>query len=214
MNSLWLLCLVLPFISLHQVLAHPFLSGRKVARMVGEKPKFDVFLSYRVDADGGSTVLKHVEKLYHLLIAKGLTVWWDAKCLLKGEDWEQGFCEGLVNSRTFVPLWSRSAINHPTIAWQNFSHLTIDQPRCDNVFLEHRLAIELQGLGLIEKVFPVLIGDVNPGNTPSFLYYPQEIEITFFMIAKCITFATSSNTTALPYRVVVVCLFGSYWFVQ
>ena len=34
--------------SLARVLAHPFLSGKKVARLVGEKPKYDVFLSYRV----------------------------------------------------------------------------------------------------------------------------------------------------------------------
>ena len=134
--------------------------------MVGEKPKFDVFLSYRVDADGGSTLHKHVEKLYNLLIAKGLTVWWDTKCLKKGEDWEHGFCEGLVSSRAFVPLLSRNAINHPTITWQNFSQLTADS-RCDNVFLEHILAVELQELGLIDKVFPVLIGDVDPGNTPN-----------------------------------------------
>ena len=140
--------------------------------MVGERPLFDVFLSYRVDADGAATLLKHVEKLYELLIAKGLTVWWDAKCLLKGVDWEQGFCEGLVNSRAFVPLWSRNAINHPTIPWQNFSKLTMDQPRCDNVYLEHRLAMELHGLGLIEKVFPVLIGDFDSGDTPFLIYSP------------------------------------------
>ena len=34
--------------TLARVLAHPFLSGKKVARLVGEKPKYDVFLSYRV----------------------------------------------------------------------------------------------------------------------------------------------------------------------
>ena len=49
--------------SLSRVLAHSFLSGKKVARLVGEKPKYDVFLSYRVAADA-----HHVEKLYNLLI--------------------------------------------------------------------------------------------------------------------------------------------------
>ena len=63
-------------------------------------------------------------------------------------DWEQGFCEGLVSSRAFVPLLSRDAINHPDKDWQNFSKLTADSS-CDNVFLEHRLAVELQELGLI-----------------------------------------------------------------
>jgi hypothetical protein len=37
---------------------------------------------------------------------------------------EQGFCSGLVNSRTFVPLLSRGAINHPDQPSSNFSVLT------------------------------------------------------------------------------------------
>ena len=146
--------------SLARVLAHPFLSGKEVARMVGEKPKFDVFLSYRVSADGKDTPNRHVEKLYNLLTAKGLMVYWDFKCLKPGVDWEKGFCEGLVSSKTFVPLLSKDAINHPENDRANFSKLTADS-NCDNVFLEHRLAIELQGLGLIEKVFPVFIGDLD-----------------------------------------------------
>jgi hypothetical protein len=139
--------------SLARVLAHPFLSGQRVARMVGEKPRFDVFLSYRVAADA-----PHVETLYHALTAQGLTVYWDKLCLEPGVDWEQGFCEGLVSAKAFVPLLSRGAINHPDKPWQNFTQLAADS-KCDNVFLEHRLAVELQGLGLIEKIFPVFIGD-------------------------------------------------------
>ena len=141
--------------SLARVLAHPLLSGKKVARLVGEKPKYDVFLSYRVASDA-----HHVEKLYNLLTAQGFKVYWDKFCLLPGVDWEQGFCEGLVSSRAFVPLLSRDAINHPDKAWQNFSKLTPDS-NCDNVFLEHRLAVELQGLGLIDKMFPVFIGNLD-----------------------------------------------------
>ena len=146
--------------SLARVLAHPFLSGKKVVRMVGDKPTYDVFLSYRVASDGADTPLKHVEKLYNLLMAQGFKVYWDKFCLKPGVDWEQGFCEGLVSSRAFVPLLSRDAINHPQKAWQNFSKLSADS-NCDNVFLEHRLAVELQGLGLIEKMFPVFIGDLD-----------------------------------------------------
>ena len=136
--------------SLSRVLAHSFLSGKKMARLVGEKPTYDVFLSYRVAAD-----LLHVEKLYNLLTAQGFKVYWDKFCLLPGVDWEQGFCEGLVSSRAFVPLLSRDDINHPDKAW-----LTSDS-NCDNVFLEHRLAVELHGLGLIEKMFPVFIGNLD-----------------------------------------------------
>ena len=141
--------------SLARVLAHSFLSGKKVARLIGEKPKYDIFLSYRVASDA-----QHVEKLYNLLTTQGFKVYWDKFCLEPGVDWEQGFCEGLVSSRAFVPLLSRDAINHPEKDWQNFSKLTADS-KCDNVFLEHRLAVELQGLGLIEKLFPIFIGDLD-----------------------------------------------------
>ena len=141
--------------SLARVLAHSFVSGKKVARLVGEKPKYDIFLSYRVASD-----TQHVEKLYNLLTAQGFKVYWDKLCLEPGVDWEQGFCEGLVSSRAFVPLLSRDAINHPDKAWQNFSMLTADS-NCDNVFLEHRLAVELQGLGLTEKIFPVFVGNLD-----------------------------------------------------
>ena len=80
--------------------------------------------------------------------------------------WEKGFCAGLMSSRTFVPLLSRDAINHPTIVTQNFSKLNAASAT-DNVFLEHRMAIELYGLGYIEKVFPVFIGQMESGQTSS-----------------------------------------------
>ena len=150
--------------SIARVLGHPFLSGKKVARLVGDKPKYDVFLSYRVATDA-----HHVEKLYKLLTAQGFKVYWDKLCLLPGVNWEQGFCEGLVSSRAFVPLLSRDAINHSEKAWQNFSKLKADS-NCDNVFLEHRLAVELQGLGLIENLFPVFIG-VFDATTSEYSHY-------------------------------------------
>ena len=73
--------------------------------------------------------------------------------------WKEGFCEGLINSRTFVCLLSKGAINHPDKPWQNFSCLTADSSG-DNVLLEHMLALELRKLGLIEKIFPVMIGEL------------------------------------------------------
>jgi len=65
-----------------QVLAHPFLSGKKAARMLGEVAEFDVFISYRVQSD-----YKHEEILYTKLIGTGLKVWWDKKCLKPGVPW-------------------------------------------------------------------------------------------------------------------------------
>lgn len=72
--------------------------------------------------------------------------------------WDEGFCHGLIKSHAFVPLLSRQAINHSEVAHQNFEKLTTDS-RCDNVYLEYRLALELREMGLVEKIFPVMIGD-------------------------------------------------------
>ena len=40
-------------------LAHPWLSARRAARMIGEEAEHDVFLSYRVNSD-----LHHCELIY------------------------------------------------------------------------------------------------------------------------------------------------------
>ena len=126
--------------------AHPFLSGKRAARMVGEEAEYDVFLSYRVNSD-----LHHCELMYEMLTQKGLRVWWDKKCLRVGVDWEEGFCEGLIKSKAFVALLSRAGL-------QNFEGLT-ESSSCDNVLLEYRFALELQSFNLLEAVFPVMIGD-------------------------------------------------------
>lgn len=132
--------------TVERLLDHPFLTGHAVTRMVGEEADFDVFLSYRVASDAS-----HVQYLYELLTTAGLKVWWDKMCLKAGENWKEGFCSGLVNSRTFVCLISRGAINHPTNTRQSYAILKEDSG-CDNVLLEHRLAMELRGMGIIEKV--------------------------------------------------------------
>ena len=133
-------------------LAHPFLSGKRAARMIGEEAEYDIFLSYRVNSD-----FYHCKLMYEMLTERGLRVWWDKKCLQPGVDWEEGFCEGLIKSRAFVPLWSRGGL-------QNFESLT-ESSRCDNVLLEYRLAAELKSFNLIECLFPVMIGDSSGDTT-------------------------------------------------
>jgi serine/threonine protein kinase/Leucine-rich repeat (LRR) protein len=135
------------------ILSHPFLAGKHPGRLQGELPQYDVFLSYRVSSDA-----KHVKHLHDMLEARGLTVWWDKKCLLPGQPWEEGFCAGLADSGHFVCLLSRGAINSEK-PWENFSKLEAGS-RCDNVLLEWRLALELKRRGMIEGMFPILIGDV------------------------------------------------------
>jgi hypothetical protein len=73
---------------------------------------------------------------------------------------ESGFIDGLCNSCVFVALLSEAAINHPTKTNQCFAKL-VATSACDNVLLEHRLALDLNKRGLIAKMFPVMIGEFN-----------------------------------------------------
>jgi serine/threonine protein kinase len=141
--------------SLSAVLSHPFLSGRPSKRMVGDEASFDVFISYRVSSDS-----KHAQLLYDKLTADGLRVWYDKACLLPGKNWEEGFCDGLVSSRAFVCLLSKGGLAHPTNMRQNFSQLTTASS-CDNVLLEHQLAVEMLEMGMLDYIFPVFIGEEN-----------------------------------------------------
>jgi len=149
-----------------QVLAHPFLSGKKAARMLGEVAEFDVFISYRVQSD-----LKHAEILYEQLTAAGLKVWWDKRSLVPGVPWKEGFCDGMVKSLVFLPLLSREAINSSSVEKQNFSLLS-KSSYCDNVLLEYRLALEFIERGILMNIYPLLIGDfVNDSNGGSYSDY-------------------------------------------
>ena len=55
---------------------------------------------------------------------------------------------------------SRESINSTTAASRNFSYLEETSP-VDNVFLEYRLALELRDMGLLEHIYPVMIGDYD-----------------------------------------------------
>ena len=118
--------------SIGHILAHPFFTGKKVERMVGEDPAYEVFLSYRVASESAT-----VQLFYDLLKKKNVAAWLDVKNLEAGKDWEEGFCAGLANSRIFLPLISRKSIK------RQFETIEV-QSRCDNVLLEFRLALELQ----------------------------------------------------------------------
>jgi ankyrin repeat protein/serine/threonine protein kinase len=142
------------------VLCHPFFTGRPVARLPGESPAWDVFVSYRVasDADARSALVSALERL-------GLSVWSDARLAIDsaGDLWRDAFCQALATSRVFVPIISRNAVNAGTeTPARHWPSLLNDSP-IDNVMLEHRLALELVEHGLCEAIAPVLLGDILPG---------------------------------------------------
>lgn len=134
--------------SAEDVLRHPFLTGEAVLRLPGEHFLYDVFLSYRVAADYAT-----VEALYARLCALGLRVWWDKRSILPGENWRASFCRGLARAKLFVTLVSRAAL----AGWP-----ALDPARaaCDNLLLEHRMALELEALGILphEAVLPLFVG--------------------------------------------------------
>ena len=116
-----------------------------------------IFLSYRVfsDADLART-------LFERLTDEGIDVWWDKECLPKGKSWEEGFADGLFGSALFVPILSKAAL-------APFAGLDA-QAGCDNVFLEHRLALEMLARGRIKRIFPIFVGERREDSSqqPSF----------------------------------------------
>ena len=153
-------------LSAKYVLSHPFLTGKNPSRLQGEPAKFDIFLSYRVNSDSD-----HVTMLYNALTALGLSVWLDKECLLPGQLWEEGFCNGLINSATFVCLISRGAINNADKPRQCFTQLTAES-MCDNVLLEWNMALELRQRDMLDCIYPVFIGDKDTEGTSYGDYFP------------------------------------------
>jgi serine/threonine protein kinase len=154
--------------SAERVAQHPFITGKQAVRLSGEVPAFDVFLSYRVASEAPLA-----QALYEKLVALGCRVWWDKRCLSLGKDWREGFCGGLATSRAFVALLSRGAVaareaaTQKPLAGRNWGADALNRGSpCDNVLLEHRLALELAHpeRGLLEFIIPVFIGDPSEGD--------------------------------------------------
>jgi hypothetical protein len=74
-----------------------------------------------------------------------------------GESWEKGFSDGLVKSSIFMPILSRGSINDSTNPRSNFTKLT-ETSNCDNMLLEYRIALDLFARGMLDFVYPIMIG--------------------------------------------------------
>jgi hypothetical protein len=128
------------------------LSSRWATSRMGFRQSYDIFLSYRVGSDA-----ELVDRLHDKLVAAGLRVWFDKKCLVGGKKWQEGFLEGLSMSAVFVPV-----LSVPGLA--SMSKLRHDS-RVDNWLAEWRLALELEERGhAIIGVFPVFVGPPHEGS--------------------------------------------------
>lgn len=141
--------------SIDRILGHPFITGKSVQRLAELEVRYDVYLSYRMAAD---TTL--AEEIYRHLTHRGCTVWLDSKCQVDDSVLDKKLMHGLLRSRVFIPIMSRNAINNPSNEYNNLSKLTESTPYVDNLLLEYRLALELKRRGLIEVIYPILVGDV------------------------------------------------------
>ena len=97
-------------------------------------------------------------------------MWWDKVCLAPGQLWEEGFCDGLIDASCFICIISEGAINHPQIRHQNFTIFSANS-KIDNVLLEWRFALELKERGVIDGIFPVLIGKPHAVTPSKYIDY-------------------------------------------
>lgn len=68
---------------------------------------YSAFISYRVASEAPLARILF-DELNHSVTPGGhrVTVYWDAHRLVRGEDWEDGFATGLLNSLCFLPILS------------------------------------------------------------------------------------------------------------
>jgi hypothetical protein len=109
--------------------------------------KFDFFLSYRKNADRN-----FVEKIYLQLKLRGAHPFLDSYCLHDGEEWKTGFLRALLNSRAFVAVISKNAL-------EKLCRFDIDH-RGDNLLLEYETALRIKNiLGKQKYIVPLLVGE-------------------------------------------------------
>ena len=122
--------------------------------------EWDIFLSYRVDADA-ELVKELYWQLRNMTITENgktrpLRVFWDRECLKDGEKWEEGFAKAICSSKLVVLVMSRNTFKMEGRR-HNVEALAEDSP-ADNVLLEYELGLclnELHGTAIM----PLFVGD-------------------------------------------------------
>eukprot|EP01038_Epipyxis_sp_PR26KG_P008916 gene8916-12024_t len=145
----------------------------KIAKAVGPGfgdgiNKFDCFINYRVASDADLA-----EKLYLYLKTKNIHAFLDKKCLKNGEKWKDGFLTGLKNSKCFVAIISRKALDRVRDETDNHTW--------DNVLLEYETALAIKGVTNNKKyIVPLHVGQCEKGVLTKFIdfssgLYPDSI---------------------------------------
>ncbi|ORY42842.1 hypothetical protein BCR33DRAFT_283265 [Rhizoclosmatium globosum] len=97
---------------------------------------YDFFISYRVATDAKVAMelyfrLKDQRILDEYGHSRQVKVYWDKECLKKGQDWRDGFVQGLKNSRCVLMIMSPGAAER----------MKVSDVKGDNVLLEWETAI-------------------------------------------------------------------------
>ncbi|KAJ3328681.1 hypothetical protein HDU76_009503 [Blyttiomyces sp. JEL0837] len=113
---------------------------------------FDFFISYRVSVEAALA-----RELRLRLKLRGLRAYLDVEELEDGEDWRNGFVQGLKNSRVMIPLVSKGCLDR----------MSSSSLSTDNVLLEWEtgLAAMERGFCLVLPVF-IGIGDYDFSKLP------------------------------------------------
>ncbi|KAJ3082332.1 hypothetical protein HDU99_002989, partial [Rhizoclosmatium hyalinum] len=138
----------------------------------------DVFISYRVSSEAqvAKWLASLIERVGRRRCNKDIRVFLDSNCLNKGEDWEQGFLNGLRNSKLIVYLISVASLE-TLIEKTNANNI-------DNVLLEIENGLKLKAADQA-RLLPIFIGSVladgsyAPFNTSYFTLnmYPDIIHL-------------------------------------
>jgi len=115
-----------------------------------EKGLYDCFLSYRVKTDRD-----RVRAVYDCLSLLAMDdqnhppkVFFDSKCLDKGQEWDVAFATALSQTSVFVPLISPESVRSIMERNREFD---------DNFVLEWALAIELKRVGRVKAIVPLFM---------------------------------------------------------
>ncbi|ORY22403.1 hypothetical protein BCR33DRAFT_162027 [Rhizoclosmatium globosum] len=114
----------------------------------------DVFISYRVSSEAqvAKWLASLIERVGRRRCNKDIRVFLDSNCLNKGEDWEQGFLNGLRNSKLIVYLISAASLE--TLIEKTNAN------KVDNVLLEIETGLKMKAADQA-RLLPIFVGSIN-----------------------------------------------------
>lgn len=119
---------------------------------------YTVFISYRVASEK-----YHAMMLYDVLnntttlAGHRVIVYLDIKRLVKGEDWEEGFSLGLLNSLVALPLVSQGLVE-PLARLVGSTEDREDNVAKELIIMQALLTTEDEATGKLETIYPIIIG--------------------------------------------------------